>query len=239
MATADSSTNFVIVSDHGFGSATGNYGLPKKTAMTGNHRPNGIFLAAGPDIRPGEIFGLTSFDLAPTILALLDLPVANELPGTVYTQLFRPGYFEDFPVRKVSAGHRRDWRVVRSAEPVDIAVEQDALETLKALGYISASTQASSELEHPETDFWQIEWSIRRRALLGELLFYLLRSQLVEARELVTEVHQRDGLSYDTIRSFLEVSMARMEEEFKKELFPHAKLEAIFPDPSMSGDVRP
>ncbi len=52
--------------------------------ITGCHRSNGIFIAWGPDIRPGgQVQGAALIDVAPTALHLLGQPVPVEMDGHV------------------------------------------------------------------------------------------------------------------------------------------------------------
>ena len=52
--------------------------------ITGCHRSNGIFIAWGPDIRPGErVQGAALVDIAPTALHLMGQPVPVEMDGHV------------------------------------------------------------------------------------------------------------------------------------------------------------
>lgn len=48
---------------------------------SGNHRPQGMLIAAGPDARPDPIEGAHILDLAPTILSLLDQPIPGIMEG--------------------------------------------------------------------------------------------------------------------------------------------------------------
>ena len=75
----------VLVSDHGFKSGAARpeepEGHPARDPM-GWHRPQGIVLLAGPSIRRDElIHGATLLDVTPTVLALLGLPVGDDMPG--------------------------------------------------------------------------------------------------------------------------------------------------------------
>ncbi len=56
LAKSPANANVVIISDHGFGSATGRFRVKEhnRDLLTGNHRPNGIFLAAGPTSSKGN-----------------------------------------------------------------------------------------------------------------------------------------------------------------------------------------
>jgi predicted AlkP superfamily phosphohydrolase/phosphomutase len=59
------------------------------TSKSGTHRDDGIFLAQGPNIRAGLTFeGARIIDLAPTILALLDVPAPDDMDGRVLTEIF-------------------------------------------------------------------------------------------------------------------------------------------------------
>ncbi len=54
----------------------------------GHHHREGIIVAAGPGVHPAEMAGARLADLAPTILALLGLPVPPTMDGRVLTDLF-------------------------------------------------------------------------------------------------------------------------------------------------------
>jgi predicted AlkP superfamily phosphohydrolase/phosphomutase len=59
--------------------------------LSGAHRPEGILIAAGPEVRCGaKIEGATLADLAPTILYAMGLPRPRSMQGRVLTELFRP-----------------------------------------------------------------------------------------------------------------------------------------------------
>ncbi len=54
---------------------------------TGSHRMDGIFIAAGPDIRNCTIEKSHIYDIAPTILYLLQMPVPANMDGQVLTSI--------------------------------------------------------------------------------------------------------------------------------------------------------
>jgi predicted AlkP superfamily phosphohydrolase/phosphomutase len=55
---------------------------------TGDHRMEGILIAAGPAFRQGaQPKGATLLDVAPTVLHLLDVPVPHDMDGRVLTEL--------------------------------------------------------------------------------------------------------------------------------------------------------
>jgi predicted AlkP superfamily phosphohydrolase/phosphomutase len=55
---------------------------------TGTHRPDGIFIAAGPDIKScGELPAANIIDVAPTVLHLLRLPTPRNMEGAAMTDI--------------------------------------------------------------------------------------------------------------------------------------------------------
>jgi predicted AlkP superfamily phosphohydrolase/phosphomutase len=62
--------------------------IPRQAAR-GRHRPAGILMAYGGPVRAGaQVNSARLVDLAPTILALMGLPVPQEMDGRVLTELF-------------------------------------------------------------------------------------------------------------------------------------------------------
>lgn len=67
---------------------------------TGDHRPEGLFLAWGPHIRPGRLAEAAHIlDLPPTLLHLLDLPIPTDMEGRVITTALQEGYLVLHPPR--------------------------------------------------------------------------------------------------------------------------------------------
>lgn len=60
----------------------------KGGSMNGSHRPDGVFILAGADLRPGVcLTGTQIVDVAPTLLHLLDVPLPGNLDGRVLVEL--------------------------------------------------------------------------------------------------------------------------------------------------------
>lgn len=58
---------------------------------TGEHRMQGIFIAYGPSIKHTRDLNLHTWDIAPTILHFLALPVPRYMDGTIAKSIFRDG----------------------------------------------------------------------------------------------------------------------------------------------------
>jgi predicted AlkP superfamily phosphohydrolase/phosphomutase len=138
-AYGDEALNVLVVSDHGhvayedFGTehATG-YG--KIASGWHGYAPPGVVLLAGPGIAPGNDLSATIFDIAPTILALRGVPVAEDVQGTVLTDAFTPEQLARQPVTLVPS--YRAMQPETDAVPVRSAADEELLEKLRALGYI-------------------------------------------------------------------------------------------------------
>ena len=59
------------------------------TANTGIHRPEGIFMSFGPDIRENKLEESRVWDIAPTILHMMNLPIPSYMDGSVLKDIFR------------------------------------------------------------------------------------------------------------------------------------------------------
>lgn len=58
-------------------------------ANSGDHTPNGIFMAVGKGIKKGvEIKGANIIDVAPTILYIMGMPIPTNMDGVVLTNIF-------------------------------------------------------------------------------------------------------------------------------------------------------
>ncbi len=55
----------------------------------GEHTMNGIFFAIGPNIKKGfEVKGAKIYDIVPTIMHILDVPIPSDVDGKVLTEIF-------------------------------------------------------------------------------------------------------------------------------------------------------
>jgi predicted AlkP superfamily phosphohydrolase/phosphomutase len=128
-------TLVLVVSDHGAGPAVGAYKIitPEHLHLSGSHRLNGMMIANGPGIRSGEALPDTHvYDIAPTLLAYLGLPVGDDMDGKVLTSMFTPSLAR----RAVSRVATHDDPADVKPEHVESPVDDEALEHLRSLGYI-------------------------------------------------------------------------------------------------------
>ena len=129
-------TNVVIVSDHGMHAARRfrPHAAGQSATETGNHHPSGLLLLAGPDIEPGAVVRAASvYDVFPTVLHLLGLPVPEGLHGRVLVEALTPEARRSRPVLRVDGfGSRR--RATEAPIPTDL--DQESLDRLRSLGYV-------------------------------------------------------------------------------------------------------
>jgi predicted AlkP superfamily phosphohydrolase/phosphomutase len=115
---------FIIVSDHGFSLYPGgynHYGLPDEYPA-----PAGILLMKGPGIRPGFLSSASVFDITPTILNILDLPVGKNMDGKVLSRALKLNRQIKYSAYKL---HKRKERKASAAD-------EETMKELKSLGYV-------------------------------------------------------------------------------------------------------
>jgi len=125
--------NVMLVSDHGFQARLDpKPGMPE---LTGRHHMTGVFIAAGPAFRAGgRVEGMSVLDVAPTALAVMGLPVPEDMDGQPFTDIVRDEHLRRFPIARVPS---YDGLAPRGAAEDGPADENEAIrEQLKSLGYI-------------------------------------------------------------------------------------------------------
>ena len=148
-------TVVIVVSDHGFESSgklpvdesadryAAAFDERRREALrdgtvavgqSGMHHLEGIFIAAGGPILRGVRCEATVLDLLPTVLALLGLPVPEDVPGRVLEEILDPAFLEEHPVRRIPS---YEPLIERPRTPVDRTPDdQSAMEMLRSLGYV-------------------------------------------------------------------------------------------------------
>lgn len=96
-----------------------------------DHRPEGVFVGAGPSIGVAGVEELSLLDVCPTALVLLRQPVPHGLDGKPAESVLAPSFLEKHPVRFAeAAGARQAGGEYSEAEAEAVATH------LKDLGYI-------------------------------------------------------------------------------------------------------
>jgi predicted AlkP superfamily phosphohydrolase/phosphomutase len=103
-----------------------------EASWSSDHRPLGIFVAGGPHIASGTTDELALYDVTPTALALLGLPIPPGLDGEPATVAIEPGYLNSHPVQFGDSVDRRGSSDTEYSDDEAAAVA----EHLKDLGYI-------------------------------------------------------------------------------------------------------
>jgi tetratricopeptide (TPR) repeat protein len=144
LAAAGGDATVLVVSDHGFKSGAGRPAavLPYTTQQPVEwHDEDGLLILSGPGARRGaRLFQrATLFDIAPTLLYLLGLPAAEDMPGRILFEAIDPAFAAAHPVRSLASyetvGRPRS-AVVTTQTGGSEAAEAELLANLRALGYI-------------------------------------------------------------------------------------------------------
>jgi len=143
LARLDRNTTLVVLSDHGF-----QLGVlqddPSKTRDMRRvserfHRIDGVLYLYGRGVRRGgRIDGATQLDVTPTVLALLGLAPAKDMPGRVLGEALT----DPEPARTVATFEKAG--IATAAAPdapaADTNVDPAVLERLRALGYLDTQS---------------------------------------------------------------------------------------------------
>ncbi len=138
MDEMDDRTVLMVVSDHGFKSGSSRlHNRPEIWA--GNaakwHRIDGIVGFYGAGVRHGvTIEGASILDVAPTVLALMGLPHAADMPGSPIASAFDAGVVASFNTQQVKTLDRpREQPATASGG----AASEETMKKLEALGYLA------------------------------------------------------------------------------------------------------
>ena len=125
----------IVISDHGWGTSPGPRATHGSVPFDGEHRMEGIFVAAGPHIKAGFYAPLTQYDIAPTTLYLLNTGVPQAMPGRVAPEIINDEFARQHPpmVLAEKKPQTPTPESTRSAAPF----EDTELERLRSLGYVN------------------------------------------------------------------------------------------------------
>jgi predicted AlkP superfamily phosphohydrolase/phosphomutase len=109
-----------------------------RSEVRGAHRMEGILVANGPQLRAGETLGpLSILDVAPLLLHSLDLPIPEDMEGSVPVGALKPEALQANPVRKEGLSREAAMPSDSWAGPaMDEEDEAEMLRRLRALGYV-------------------------------------------------------------------------------------------------------
>ncbi len=131
----------LVLRDFGFVSVTRSEEIVKtRREVAGVHHPRGIFVAAGPGIRRGEVVDdLSILDVTPALLHSLGEPVPEEFEGRLPEEIFEPAHaalagatIASRPIRSRADAAERPAEVAA----MDAEGEATVMERLRALGYL-------------------------------------------------------------------------------------------------------
>jgi predicted AlkP superfamily phosphohydrolase/phosphomutase len=130
----------IIISDHGFEAGQQPF---RGGTLSGTHESKaalyGILIAQGGPIRRGAaVDGARIADIAPTVLHLLGLPVAQDLGGKILEAMFDPAWWSSHPPRTVPsyAGPAVNLPEGAGATARESPVDDKLRDQLRALGYL-------------------------------------------------------------------------------------------------------
>jgi predicted AlkP superfamily phosphohydrolase/phosphomutase len=227
LAMSPENANIVIISDHGFGSATGRFSVKEhnRDRLTGNHRPNGILLAAGPDFSAGRIDGLTIMDVFPALAYLSGVAVADDLPGDLDLRLFTAERLAQAPPTFTRAYASSDPKAARSTGASREA-QEDNIKALQGLGYVGESFEFA-DAETGDFDFWAAERELVTRHLVGEFSFHALKGNDDGARAILAQARERDESLLPKILYRSEVSLHSIRDMIGPQAVPESAFSLI------------
>lgn len=146
----------IIASDHGMKpvNRAGNFHdpeLPAKKLISAAHTaaPPGVLIVSGPDLAERAPFTPHAYktagdvpilgkvqDIAPTVLALLGLPIGEDLPGRVLKDLIAPEFRQEHVISKIASATEKGWKEANRARGAASEAEDERLDQLRDLGYI-------------------------------------------------------------------------------------------------------
>ncbi len=130
VARLEPGTALLVVSDHGHAAT-----LVHDLDSQHRHGPPGMVLLFGAPFRAGATLERAHvYDIAPSVLHLLGLPVPRDLPGRVWTEALTPELLSQNPVRATDSYAALG--PPRSGVKRHRLLDQQEIEKLKALGYL-------------------------------------------------------------------------------------------------------
>lgn len=140
-------TTIIIVSDHGFRVGTERRKEDAFNIETADadHMFDGVIIINGPGVEPGaHLSDADIYDVAPTVLYALSLPVAADMAGRVLTGAMAPGVVAASPVRSVVT-YETSPMVRQDNIDHPTGATDDLEKMLRSLGYLAGETSGSPQ----------------------------------------------------------------------------------------------
>lgn len=134
----DENTTLVVLSDHGFmlGELHDDLGVTRdmRRVSAGFHRPDGVLFLTGRGVNKGaRIQDAQQVDIVPTLLGLLNIPIARDLPGRVLVEALHN------PPGERTVDTHEPLNEHAGSESEGSNLDSQILEHLEALGYLADS----------------------------------------------------------------------------------------------------
>ena len=150
LAAVGPETAILVVSDHGFarGVERPRDFLPYVEAGRPGrwHTEDGIWILHGPMVVPGRLDRRVRLaSIAPTVLRLLGLPVAEDMHGDAVEEALAPAFRERHPVRRLASYETLQPAGPASRDPVGPVqpVDDEMMARLRSLGYLSPMAETA------------------------------------------------------------------------------------------------
>ncbi|MGQ9626033.1 MAG: alkaline phosphatase family protein [Anaerolineae bacterium] len=129
LKVVDEESTIIVISDHG-------HGPSGKLPWSGQHEdaPDGIIILSGKAIKSGLVIDeATVYDVAPTILTLMGLPVASDLDGRVVSEVISPQFLNQHPIKTIETYETEG---IGEQIAIESDFDEEVIDRLRDLGYI-------------------------------------------------------------------------------------------------------
>lgn len=133
--TLDPNDVVLVVSDHGFDAVAPSDGISGGHGHTPGSIDGIYAIGGGPITRMKEGPEVSVYDITPTLLQLLGVPIPPYVQGKARTDLMKPAFVDAYPAKKAKATVPLT-RFTSGNEAGLSEAEKSRLEKLKSLGYI-------------------------------------------------------------------------------------------------------
>jgi predicted AlkP superfamily phosphohydrolase/phosphomutase len=137
MAAVDPNTLIMLISDHGMEAYIPRDGNDDRTSGQHGDAPPGVIILSGQGVRQGPLRVPASvYDVAPTVLYAMGLPLAQDMTGRPMLGAFTDGFLQQHPlayIRSYETGSQAPGKGVARESDVDELLKK----RLKSLGYIN------------------------------------------------------------------------------------------------------